>query len=178
MIVRFSGAKPDFATVYDSWYDRVYKYAYTLLLNREDAEDVTAETVLRLFARLRPQERELLILRYTMELRDREIAAMLGLPEKTVNKQALRERLFEPTVELSLDELDAAAGGAALPEPESWCWSDDNCYLDEVLYDRPPCKKLCPRCGHGIAAYQYTHLFVAHYWCQGCHYPFEVTEIF
>ena len=32
--------------------------------------------------------------------------------------------------------------------------------------------------GHGIATYQYTHLFVAHYWCQGCHYPFEVTEIF
>ena len=29
-----------------------------------------------------------------------------------------------------------------------------------------------------IATYQYTHLFVAHYWCQGCHNPFEVTEIF
>lgn len=36
------------------------------------------------------------------------------------HKQALRERLFEPTVELSLDDLSVAAGGAALPEPESW----------------------------------------------------------
>ena len=156
MIVRFSGAKPDFATVYDSWYSRVYKYAYTLILNREDVEDVTADTflaafkqygsydparasmgtwltriahnravnlwcaaekqmrvelsnareaadpsdftegiaaadtVLRLFTRLKPQERELLNLRYTMELRDREIAAMLGLPEKTVNKRFQR----------------------------------------------------------------------------------------
>lgn len=148
--------KPAFEAVYEEWYDRVYKYAYTLLLNREDAEDVTADTflaaykkygsydparasigtwltriahncavnlwcsaekqmrteltdawetadpsdfteeitaadtVLRLFARLKQQERELLNLRYTMELRDREIAAMLGLPEKTVNKRFQR----------------------------------------------------------------------------------------
>lgn len=88
--------------------------------------------------------------------------------------------------ELSLDELEAVSGGrdyetegcAATVEPDSWCWSDDECFLDEVFYQHPPRKKLCPRCGHGIATYQYTHLFVAHYWCQGCHYPFEVTEIF
>ena len=36
------------------------------------------------------------------------------------HKQALRAKLFEPTVELSLDDLDTAAGGAAQPEPESW----------------------------------------------------------
>ena len=35
------------------------------------------------------------------------------------HKRKLRERLFEPTTELSLDELDAAAGGAAIPEPEA-----------------------------------------------------------
>ena len=35
-----------FEAVYDAYYDRVYKYAYTLLLNREDAEDVTADTFL------------------------------------------------------------------------------------------------------------------------------------
>ena len=88
--------------------------------------------------------------------------------------------------ELSLDELEAVSGGrdyeiegcAATVEPDSLCWSDDRCYLDDVYYEHPPCKKLCPRCGHGIATYQYTHLFVSHYWCQGCHYPFEVTELF
>ena len=36
--------KADFEAVYDSYYDRVYKYAYTLLLNKDDAEDVTADT--------------------------------------------------------------------------------------------------------------------------------------
>ncbi len=32
----------DFEAVYDAYYDRVFKYAYTLLLKRHDAEDVTA----------------------------------------------------------------------------------------------------------------------------------------
>lgn len=30
--------KPAFVEVYERYYDRIYKYAYTLLLNREDAE--------------------------------------------------------------------------------------------------------------------------------------------
>ena len=147
----------DFETVYEKYYDRVYKYAYTLLLNREDAEDVTSETflaaythfagydpakasvvtwltriahnkavnlvraparskrsempeewdpadegpdfteqigtsdaVVQLYARLTPEEREFLNLRYVMELKDREIAALMGLPEKTVNKRYQR----------------------------------------------------------------------------------------
>ena len=35
--------KPDFAEVFEAYYDRIYKYAYTILLNRENAEDVTSE---------------------------------------------------------------------------------------------------------------------------------------
>ncbi len=146
--------KTGFAAVYEAWYDRVFKYAYTLLLNRDDAEDVTADTfiaaytsygrydagkssvgtwltriahntavnlmrsaayaqrtelaenwdvpdegsdftgsveaadtVLRLYARLTPEERELLKMRCVMEMRDREIAELLQIPEKTVNKR-------------------------------------------------------------------------------------------
>ena len=30
--------------MYEEYYDCVFRYAYTLLLNREDAEDVTSET--------------------------------------------------------------------------------------------------------------------------------------
>lgn len=148
--------KADFEAVYDSYYDRVYKYAYTLLLNKDDAEDVTADTfiaayesfdrydpskaslstylsriahnravnlmrsaackkraelpdnydrpdekddyeqleasdtVLRLYKRLSAEERELLDLRYVMELKDREIAALLDLQEKAVNKRFQR----------------------------------------------------------------------------------------
>ena len=149
--------QPDFETVYEMYYDRVFKYAYTILLNKEDAEDVTAETfvaayrnysrydaqkasmatwltriahnravnlrrsaahtkraewtetsdqisdgtdftgrvenadtVLHLYAQLRPEERELLNMRYVMELKDREIGALLGLPDKTVNKRLQR----------------------------------------------------------------------------------------
>lgn len=131
-----------FAAIYDEYYERVYKYAYTLLLNRENAEDVTSdtflsaymnfgsfnaekgtlgawltriahnravnlmrssayarradltdelvipdtsdftghteasETVLRLYALLSPEERELLNMRCVMELKDKEIAGI------------------------------------------------------------------------------------------------------
>ena len=149
--------KPDFAAVYDANYDRVFKYAYTLLLNREDAEDVTADAfvaayldfdrydpqkasaatwltrivhnravnllrsaayrkrsgkpevwepraegadlfeqaeasdaVVRLYARLLPEEREFLNMRYVMGLKDSEIGALLGLQVKTVNKRYQR----------------------------------------------------------------------------------------
>ena len=38
--------KPDFEELYDSLYDKIYRYTYTILLNREDAEDIVAETFL------------------------------------------------------------------------------------------------------------------------------------
>ena len=38
----------------------------------------------------------------------------------SAHKRALREQLFEPAIELSLDDLKAAAGGVTLPDPESW----------------------------------------------------------
>jgi len=145
--------REDFAAVYDMYYGRIFKYAYSLLLNREDAEDVTADTflaayanydrydpgrasvatwltriahnravnflrspaharrgslpewrelpdaadhtgrieasdtVLRLYARLRPDERELLNMRCVMELKFSEIAALLCITEKTANKR-------------------------------------------------------------------------------------------
>ncbi|MBR0093534.1 MAG: sigma-70 family RNA polymerase sigma factor, partial [Lachnospiraceae bacterium] len=33
-----------FEAMYEDYYDRIYKYARTLLLSKEDAEDVTEET--------------------------------------------------------------------------------------------------------------------------------------
>ena len=42
--------KPNFETVFEVYYDRVYKYAYTILLNRENAEDVVEETFLAAYA--------------------------------------------------------------------------------------------------------------------------------
>ena len=42
--------KPDFETVFETYYDRVYKYAYTILLNRKNAEDVVEETFLAAYA--------------------------------------------------------------------------------------------------------------------------------
>ena len=145
-----------FEELYDLYYDRIYKYVYLLLLNREDAEDVTAETflaayncydsydpskaspatwlsriahnkavnllrssaytrqteltesedkaiegndytdaedrdmVLSLYDKLTPEERELLNMRYVMDLKDREVGMMIGVPEKTVNKRYQR----------------------------------------------------------------------------------------
>ena len=145
-----------FDEIYDKYYDRIYKYAYTILLNREEAEDVTADTflavwenydrydeskasintwltrivhnraidlmrsasytrradlpenlassgieritdrlekaemVLWLFSRLSPEERELLNMRYVMGLKDEEIAALLDMEKKTVNKRLQR----------------------------------------------------------------------------------------
>lgn len=148
--------KPDFETVYETYYDKLYAYACTILLNRENAEDVVAETffaahaaypgydparaslatwltsiahnkavnlvksaayrkraeltgteeallsedpaakvetgeTLRwLYSHLTRAEREFLNLRYGMDLKDAEIAALYGLPAKTVNKRYQR----------------------------------------------------------------------------------------
>lgn len=146
----------DFEEIYDAYYDRIYRYSYTLLLNKEDAEDVTEETflsayrnfasfdaekaslgtwlsriahncavnlvrsaayskkaeipetwdvkdegdftkeidysdeIIRLYSKLSPEEREFLNLRYAMELKDSEVAALVGLNEKAVNKRYQR----------------------------------------------------------------------------------------
>ncbi|MBR0400443.1 MAG: sigma-70 family RNA polymerase sigma factor [Mogibacterium sp.] len=155
--VMFPAGKPDFKTIYDKYYDRIYKYVYTMLLHREDAEDIVSETfiaaytaydkydpslsspatwltriahnravnyvrsaaytkradmpeyyepssgpndftadiennelVLRLYSQLSEDEREFLNLRYTMQLKDSEIAEMLGLKSKAVNKRYQR----------------------------------------------------------------------------------------
>ncbi len=149
--------KADFGQLYEEYYDRVYKYAYTILLNKEDAEDVVAETfiaayafygsfdpskasfatwitriahnkainllksaayskraempdyydapaltegadktaennaaVLYLYSKLNGSEREFLNLRYAMGMNDSEIAELMGLPVKTVNKRYQR----------------------------------------------------------------------------------------
>ena len=44
--------RDSFAAIYDAYYDRIYKYAFTLLLNREDAEDVTADTFFAAYANI------------------------------------------------------------------------------------------------------------------------------
>lgn len=42
--------KPDFDQVYEENYDKVYKYTYTILLNREDTEDVVSNTFMAAYA--------------------------------------------------------------------------------------------------------------------------------
>jgi RNA polymerase sigma-70 factor (ECF subfamily) len=36
--------KPEFTFIYEKYYDRIYKYVYMMLLNKEDAEDVVSDT--------------------------------------------------------------------------------------------------------------------------------------
>ena len=43
-------AKPAFDQVYEENYDRVYKYTYSILLNREDTEDVVSNTFMAAYA--------------------------------------------------------------------------------------------------------------------------------
>lgn len=40
----------DFAQVYEENYDRIYKYVFSILLNREDAEDVVGNTFVTAYA--------------------------------------------------------------------------------------------------------------------------------
>ncbi len=155
-IVAFT-EKQDFETVYEQYYDRVYKYVYTILQQKENTEDIVAETflsaykhydsyspqkasvatwltriahnhavnlvrsaayrtradlpeydlhgredpellrlqedngiVMRLYGMLTEEEREFLNLRYAMELKDQEIADLLVMNTKTVNKRYQR----------------------------------------------------------------------------------------
>lgn len=48
------------------------------------------DTILRLYARLKREEREFLNLRYVMELSDAEIAALYGMEVKAVSKRYQR----------------------------------------------------------------------------------------
>ena len=152
--------KPSFDELYEKYFDKVYKYVYTIVLHKENAEDIVAdtfmsayrnfdsfdparasfvtwitriahntavnlvrsasfryradlpedfelggkdpelekiteanETLLFLYEKLSSEEKEFLNLRYTMELKDSEVAEILGLNVKTVNKRY--QRLLE-----------------------------------------------------------------------------------
>ena len=146
----------DFEMVYETYYDRIYRYVYSILLNHAYTEDVVSdtffaalsaypgydpskashatwltgiahnkavnlvrsaayrknetlsgreempgekdftesaqakETLERLYERLKVEERELLNLRYVMELKDAEIAGLYDIPVKTINKRYQR----------------------------------------------------------------------------------------
>lgn len=149
-------SKPDFAEVYEQYYDRIYKYTYTILLDKEMAEDVVSETfmlalknyesfdprkasvvtwlsriahnqainvvrsasykkradmpeyyepadtgdmsqaaddrrlVTELYSKLTEEEREFLNMRFVMDLKDSEVADLIGISAKAVNKRYQR----------------------------------------------------------------------------------------
>ena len=148
--------KPCFEELFDQYYDRIYRYAYSILLNRENAEDIVSdtfyvaylsydnydssvsspstwliriahnkavdmvksaayrknepipedydiastenfsddvdnsETMRYLYSKLSLADREFLNFRYVMELKDSEVAELMNLPVKTVNKRYQR----------------------------------------------------------------------------------------
>lgn len=149
--------KPEFTLIYEKYYDRIYKYIYMMLMNREDAEDVVSDTFLRaymhydsfdpslsspatwlsriahnralnhlrsserrrravmpdfyeptdpgadirmagedreallaLYAELSEEEREFLNFRFVMELSDAEVAEIMDISAKAVNKRYQR----------------------------------------------------------------------------------------
>ena len=64
---------------------------------------------------------------------EKDVEALLrgGVPVRAGHKEALRQRLFDPMVELGLDDLENVVGGAAQGgrlRLEDWtdgfCWDD------------------------------------------------------
>jgi RNA polymerase sigma-70 factor (family 1) len=50
LLARFASRDPDaFSTVYKQYYQRIYFFAKTFLPNKEDAEDITADTFVKLW---------------------------------------------------------------------------------------------------------------------------------
>ena len=49
MVISINRKQP-FETVYENYYDRLYKYTYMILLNREDTEDIVSETFMAAYA--------------------------------------------------------------------------------------------------------------------------------
>ena len=74
-------------------------------------------------------------------------------------EKIFREVSANKLEEVSLDEMEAVAGGAdrdfaregcaSTVEPGSWCGSNDECVIFSVTYDHPP-KFICKRCGGGM----------------------------
>ena len=153
-------SKPSFDVLYEEYFDKVYKYVYTIVQHKENAEDIVEDTfvaafrnydsfdptkasfatwitriahntavnmlrsaafrhranmpeefnpgkrdpeleklseeneqILLLYSKLSDEEKEFLNMRYTMELKDAEVAGILGMNPKTVNKRY--QRLLE-----------------------------------------------------------------------------------
>ena len=43
--------KQKYEAIYDEYYDRIFKYIYTLVLNKSDAEDITSETFISAYTK-------------------------------------------------------------------------------------------------------------------------------
>ena len=83
----------------------------------------------------------------------------------------------EENQELSLDELDAVAGGrdwlkkgcAATVEPGSNCWgTDGGCKIMNIKYDNKPCDQCCMFCGARYTAFMVRKDGFQYYACREC----------
>lgn len=74
--------------------------------------------------------------------------------ELTAKLEELKSKAAErETRKLSVDELDAVSGGSrnwasygcqATVEDGSWCWSNDSCWYDDVVYEDFDASQKCP----------------------------------
>ena len=90
-----------------------------------------------------------------------EVAALVKADGQEITAKGAEQLLKEigthkPGSELSLDELESVSGGAdrdwvtdgcaATVEADSWCSSNDGCFIWDITYSREPESEMCPKC--------------------------------
>ena len=91
---------------------------------------------------------------------------------------------------VSMEELEAISGGAdrdylkdgcaATVEADSWCGSNDACYIWSVIYDNKPTDIKCPDCGGMLCSWDQiwvTEGNLNRYNCAGCGGFFQEKDV-
>lgn len=93
-----AGDRRAFGRIYDETFPQIYRYALALTHNREDAEDLTAETYERALRRI-----------HSYESRDIPISIWLLRIARNVGHERSQRSMRESTVTVSEEQLDQIA---------------------------------------------------------------------
>ena len=116
-----NGSKDAFDRFVDTYYGKLFRYSFTVCGQREDAEEIAQETLMKVFESLD-------------QLRDpQRLKPWVFRIAKNACLMKRRKSIFAPSAELSLDELKPAKNGSAGLEIADWSALPDDLVADRQL---------------------------------------------
>jgi len=116
-----NGSKDAFDRFVDTYYGKLFRYSFTVCGQREDAEEIAQETLMKVFETLD-------------QLRDpQRLKPWVFRIAKNACLMKRRKSIFAPSAELSLDQLKPPRNGAGL-EIADWSALPDDLAADSELH--------------------------------------------